>query len=56
MKWQYLVLNFRTNTDMHAALNDYGIDGWELVAVTHDDGISTVFLKRESSANQLPKE
>lgn len=52
MKWEYLVVSFRSNTDMHAALNDYGADRWELVSVTIDGGyLSTLFLKRVPSSD-----
>lgn len=42
--WQYM------KTDEFSDLNDLGLIGWELVAVTHSThGTSTFYLKREYS-------
>ena len=35
MTWEYLTIEIRDQKMLLESLNDYGAEGWELVAVTH---------------------
>jgi hypothetical protein len=44
--WEYLTLKLTDDTDLDA----YGVDGWELVAVTEITGwFPTAYLKRRAA-------
>ena len=50
-QFEYTVIqrNAPTATDSQAELDEFGIDGWELVAVSSVDNFDRFYLKRQKS-------
>lgn len=49
--WQYTAVSWHAGDNMEQ-LNALGLQGWELVGVTRDDGASVAYLKRTASTPQ----
>jgi hypothetical protein len=50
MIWEYLVID-KGKLRGAEMLNEFGRDGWELVAAVHDSPVAALYFKRQKEAS-----